>query len=379
MNKDFKFFGKKNVLGKEQNIYVKINKKVDVQSKTKYIKCKGKFVKLITYIKENAKVGRIVKIKNKVSFINNVSKIKNKKIKNLLLKIYNKNAKIYFISDKKKWYGGVFTGFFSKDVMKNKDKYVYRNKTSETKIDDLAQNFHYEEIAGTFKTICNMIYDIGIPGDNIYIRPYIQFKKNNNMFIKFYWSHDSWIGPLLFSQREWHEIPLHVSHFTKIMEGNKSGHIHITSEMDKLENYNIICDRTLNKNYQNKTHTYLNAENLKELIDIIKTHGEKIFKDWSYQQIYPNTMFKNYFITANGKWNSKIKPIGDILKESEKKQLCYCINNLDFILYDILSIIQNGGIDEDKQSITLNRGTIFRTYIDDKNSSAYINYIENRT
>jgi predicted MPP superfamily phosphohydrolase len=123
MDKEFKVLGKEDVLGRLRNIYGKMKKKVGKQDKqllgkTKYIKCKGEFVKLSTYIKEHAKAvkdankaGRMVKINKKISVINNVSKIKDKKIRDLLLKTFKKNAKIYFISDNKKWHGkggGVF-------------------------------------------------------------------------------------------------------------------------------------------------------------------------------------------------------------------------------------------------------------------------------
>ena len=123
MDKEFKVSGKEIVLGRLRNIFAKMKKKLGKQGgaqpgKTKYIKCKGEFVKLSTYIKEHDKAvkdankaGRMVKINKKISVIDNVSKIKDKKIRNLLLKTFKKNAKIYFISDNKKWHGkggGVF-------------------------------------------------------------------------------------------------------------------------------------------------------------------------------------------------------------------------------------------------------------------------------
>ena len=142
MDKEFKVYGKEDVLGRLRNIYGKMKKKVGKQDKsllgkTKYIKCKGEFVKLSTYIKEHAKAvkdankaGRMVKINKKISVINNVSKIKDKKIRDLLLKTFKKNAKIYFISDNKKWHGkggGVFCEDDSEDFCRDSDSGVKRS------------------------------------------------------------------------------------------------------------------------------------------------------------------------------------------------------------------------------------------------------------
>jgi hypothetical protein len=377
MDNNFKVFEKEDVLGKERNIYVKINKKVGAQSKTKYIKCKGRFIKLSMYIKEHAKDGTIVKISRKVSVINNVSKINDKKIRNLLVKTYDKNAKIYFISDNKRWHGGAPTGNFHQDVHRNNDLTVDRRDHGD-EIDKLALELHYKE--DVFDTICNMVYSFGPKGDNIYIRPYIKFDEHNKMFIKFYWSHHSWHDPSSSLPREWHEIPLHVSHFTTIMAGNRSGHIHITSEMTELSKYNIECSRRLTKNGENKTHTYLNAEKLDDLIFIMSHHGEEIFNDWRYVDSGSNTKFAKYFVGINGNWVRKTKRKGneDKLTESNKKNLCYCINRLNFLLSDIFSTIQNGGLDEDDYYIKLDGGKIIRDYIDESDYR-YINYIKSRS
>jgi hypothetical protein len=116
MDKVFKVSGREDVLGRLRNIYVRMTKKIGVpqQGKTKYIKCKGEFVRLTTYIKENAKpaarvkpvdVGKTVKISKRVSVIANISKIKDIRTRKLLEKTFKKNAKIYFIKDNKRWAG----------------------------------------------------------------------------------------------------------------------------------------------------------------------------------------------------------------------------------------------------------------------------------
>jgi hypothetical protein len=258
MDKEFKVLGKEDILGRLRNIYGKMKKKVGKQDKlllgkTKYIKCKGEFVKLSTYIKEHAKAvkdankaGRMIKINKKISVINNISKIKDKKIRNLLLKTFKKNAKIYFISDNKKWHGkggGVFCEDDSKDFCRDSDKGVIRSlfidpgrehdrgrapiidhgsgRSRDTEpgrdhgivrvpisgsdrdsgrsrerlkrepIDAISIQLSNEHNLNIFMgEINNLYYSVKIKEDNksFVIRPFIKYTKNDKIIINFYFS-----------------------------------------------------------------------------------------------------------------------------------------------------------------------------------------------
>jgi hypothetical protein len=56
MKKVFTLYGKEKVLGKTRNVYMKAN------TKSKYIKYKGEFMKLKEYVK-SAKIAKPVKLK----------------------------------------------------------------------------------------------------------------------------------------------------------------------------------------------------------------------------------------------------------------------------------------------------------------------------
>jgi hypothetical protein len=113
----FKAYGKnkETILGKPMKIYGKVNKN-GVLGKTKYIKYKKVFVKLSAYIKAKTKTNAITNTPKRsltrlgkhkrVAVINNISDIKDKKIRNLYLKTFKKNAKLYIFADNKQWKGG---------------------------------------------------------------------------------------------------------------------------------------------------------------------------------------------------------------------------------------------------------------------------------
>jgi len=422
MDKVFKVSGREDVLGRLRNIYVKITKKAGVakQGKTKYIKCKGEFVKLTTYIKENAKpasaakpakpasaanaanaAGKTVKISKRVSVIANISKIKDIRTRRLLEKTFKKNAKLYFIKDNKRWKGsdgltyeggmyrtgrarghsrerstGRATGRatrrstsrerdYRRNVMRNHDQPVNRG-TDGSSIDRLSIQLHEQEHV-IFDKICNIEY---VFRGAIRIRPYIKFEQNRKMFIKFYWSYEGWLHN---GVREWFEMPLHISNFTEIMNGNLSGHIHITSEATELLKYNIgVRDNLEAVGVAGRTHTYLRAENIRQVIQILRTHGMDIFSDWYYEGFAAShDRLRTYFTTTDGGWirhtNGNYR-----LNEEEQRGLCFCINNFSFILADMFNDIEAGYLEEG--NVRMNDGNIIRRYINEYDRYAHIDY-----
>ena len=422
MEKVFKVSGKEYVLGRLRNIYVKITKKAGVaqQGKTKYIKCKGEFVKLTTYIKGNAKpiakapaavaiaataaaAGKTVKISKRVSVIANISKIKDIRTRKLLEKTFKKNAKLYFIKDNNRWDGGGIGGMYrtpsdrgarrpsrerstgraatgrarerstgraatgrarerSTSLERDNRHYVMRNRDQPVNRRADGTNIDdlsielHEQEHVMFEKICNLEY---VFRDTIRIRPYIKFQQNMKMFIKFYWSYDNWVDR---GTRQWFEMPLHFSNFTEIMTGDMSGHIHITSEMKELRTYNIDKADYLEENHHTgKTHTYLRAQNLHDLTHILRTHGMDIFSDWFYDgTIGSRNIFTTYFTTRDGRW-TRHNDGSFVLGEEEQRGLCFSINNLSLILTDVFNIIGSGYLDKNK--VYMSNGNITRSYI----------------
>jgi len=121
---------KENILGKMRKIYGKVNKK-GVLCKTKYIKYKGEFVKLSAFMNGkkamNGGAKKALKMPLKkaltrlgkhkrVAVIDNINDIKDKKIRNLYLKTFKKNAKLYIFADNKRWNGGKVRYLHDRDV-----------------------------------------------------------------------------------------------------------------------------------------------------------------------------------------------------------------------------------------------------------------------
>ena len=441
MDKEFKVSGKEDVLGRLRNIYGKMKKRVGKQDKsllgkTKYIKCKGEFVKLSTYIKEHAKAvkdankaGRMVKINKKISVIDNVSKIKDKKIRDLLLKTFKKNAKIYFISDNKKWHGkggGVFCEDDSERFCRDSDSGVIRSlyidrgrgidrgreydrgivrgrapiidhgsgrsrdpepgrdhgivrapisgsdreRLKEELIDKISIQLSNEHNLNIFMGKINNLYYSVKEGNNksFVIRPFIKYTKNDKIIINFYFSieedtrwadwekletywrrlgisddnrREKWGG------RKWIELPIHVTLFFSVTKegGNYiSRHIHITSETDKLAIYGIKTQNLKIKG--NKTHTYLLANNIQGLLEILIDKGKQIFGDWIEGSNTGNlTDHRLYKCPHNGEWSSvppKILENSDIglgIIKDDKTLIFKGIQSLDLIIFDIFRIL----------------------------------------
>jgi hypothetical protein len=354
MEKVFKVSGREDVLGRLRNIYVKITKKASVaqQGKTKYIKCKGEFLRLTTYIKEKAKppakpanaanaAGKTVKISKRVSVINNISKIKDIRTRKLLEKTFKKNAKLYFIKDNKKWKGcgsglkgGVFTGDITKDVSRNQARVADKTDLIKTLKDS-------SKI--TIRKICNLEYRFKIDDidDNDYIiRPYIKLN-NNKIIIELYLSNNKLTHTTSGSEeRFWISLPIHISLFFEINTTGRHSFIHITGEMLQLQKYHISAATNLTVNRENKTHTYLMADNIDELLKILETHGKAIFTDWEatnqekYIDVDECYKIDNYnWVTINRTYSGHNIKALDILK---------CIYKLDEIFLHIFTIINQG-------------------------------------
>jgi hypothetical protein len=357
MDKEFKVSGKEDVIGILRNIYTKMKKKCDRQGKpllgkTKYIKCKNEFVKLSTYIKEHTKAvkdankeGRMVKINKKISVIDNVSKIKDKKIRNLLLKTFKKNAKIYFISDNKKWHRKGGSIEFSRDteqgVLRRKDRnsenYLY------DVVDEISIQISDTYNLDTFMSnINNLYYNIqtGVSDKVFIIRPYIKYTENDKIVIHFYFTLDDsrWKD----IDNNWIEMPIHITLFFSVSElqQNKyySKHIHITSENKRLEGFGISTQNLKVKG--DRTHTYLLANNIPELLEIMIQEGERIFKDWVYKASVNNDADIHLKHPNNGVWKDvRQKFKSKDLTEEEKYLIHKGIQSLDRIIFDIFYIL----------------------------------------
>ena len=151
--------------------------------------------------------------------------------------------------------------------------------------------------------------------------------------------------------RRWIKMPVHITLFFSVIKKEGmfrpyyiSKHIHITSE--DIEKYNIktVNGLTIHKH---KTHTYLVADNLQKVLDIMKEHGETIFKDWVYEAPrYSDEVDQVFTINCpfprTKTWekpNPKITEylnFSNHLHEYEKETVCNGINYLYLIIYDIV-------------------------------------------
>ena len=368
----FKLLSKEEICGKKRNIYIKMNKNSSRITKTKFIKYKGDFVKLTYFIKEHCKNKKQInnyKNKNNVTIINNINSIKDLKIK----KLYKKNAKIYIYTKNKK--GG---GPFRTDVLRNNDPGIQREILSQlddnieikyNKIDDIIDDIDVvENHDAIFEIVNNLWYNINIKGTPFCIRPYIKYKRYDHIIIDFYFSinnsskwenfdllsrkwYDLGINGDAHGGRKWIKMPVHITLFFSVIKKLGmlrpyyiSKHIHITSE--DIEKYNIksVNGLTIHKH---KTHTYLVADNLEKILDIMKEHGETIFKDWVYEAPrYSDDEEKVFTINCpfpiTKTWekpNPKIIEylnFSNNLREYEKEAVCDGINYLYLIIYDIV-------------------------------------------
>ena len=302
--------------------------------------------------------------------INNINSIKDLKIR----KLYKKNAKIYIFTKNSKKGGGPFRT----DVLRNSDPGIQREVLNQlqdnieikyNKIDDIIDDIDVvENHDAIFEIVNNLWYNININGTPFCIRPYIKYKRYDHIIIDFYFTindsrqwenfdllsrkwYDLGIQGIAHGGRRWIKMPVHITLFFSVIKKEGmfrpyyiSKHIHITSE--DIEKYNIktVNGLTIHKH---KTHTYLVADNLQKVLDIMKEHGETIFKDWVYEAPRYSDEVEQVF-TINcpfprtktwEKPNPKITEylnFSNHLHEYEKETVCNGINYLYLIIYDIV-------------------------------------------
>lgn len=266
----FILFGKERVLNKTRNIYVKATKATAANATTKYVKYKGEFVKLKEFVK-------------------------NKKI---IVKTVKKDGALFFIYKGLKGLKG--GGYFEDNVKFENDIQVPKENIKEiiNKLDEENNGVKYDNI-------CNFVYTYTIRGNTYYIRPYIIIKKGYNIIIKFFFAYDEWQDPKN-QERLWIEIPLHITQFfidnmiDKRTSKKVSSHIHITSEPDKLLEYNIYAKITKWDSLIDLRHIYLIASSIPDLILLIRKSNYRIFSNWVKYNIgdinHKHVKFLSYYL-----------------------------------------------------------------------------------
>jgi len=261
--KDFILYGKEKVLGKTRNVYVaKVAAKA---AKAKYVKYKGEFVKLRSFVKEREK------------------------------KLYRKEEKgiLYFFYGKG---GGKF-----EDSVKFENDVPVKLEQLKTIIDTFDNPENYDK----YNNICNFIYTYTTPYGSYYIKPFIIIKEGHNIIFKFYFAYEKWLHPKNTKKLLWIEIPIHITQFfterthrfTKVKSGS---YIHITAEPDKLIAYNIYS-------ITNLRHIYLVANSIADVIRMISNHGDDIFTNWVKHNVgdkeYNHVVFLTfYLLNSTNKW-----------------------------------------------------------------------------
>ena len=408
----FKVYGKnkENIQGKMRKIYGKMNKK-GVLGKTKYIKYKGYFVKLSAFMKGKNEVNKAKKggttkggaksakrsltrlgKHKRVAVIDNISDIKDKRIRNLYLKTFKKNAKLYIFADNKRWKGGKIKYSHNKDepiLRKRNARFIHDFKveargmgsharviaspTTEIDyihaIDDITmrmQRFGFDSpTSKMFEGINNLKYTIRDSGGGItyYIRPSIEFVPYDKVIIYFYITKKggfSQVTPASTStpintDKKWIRMSIHITIFLKMMtevviEDSQyklfSGHLHITSEKENNTRYNIKT--TLNGS--NSTHTYLLGDDMGEMVKIMETMGGDIFKAWSFNNSAPSVTDKEKALKLTlyepynnmwGEYRNDCESLRLLLTNDEKKHIFdNCFKNLRYIYCNIFHILK---------------------------------------
>lgn len=322
--KSFILCGKKMVLNKTRNIYVRDNAKGTLKTKTKYIKYKGEFVKLKGFVKE-----------------------KENKKKN---KIYRKEEKgvLYFFYAKGGGLKDDVKFYYDYEPARNTVKQIAQIKTVINTLIDI-------KIRDKYYNICNFVYTYYTNNNKIYIKPLIIIKEGHNIIFKFYFTVDAWKNPTNNNEFIWIEIPIHItqffSHYMKY--GSKESkdiwtHIHITAEMDKLQSYRIRSNRN------DLRHIYLMAGSIGDVSIIMKNYWNYILNNWIKVDFdIPNrgyTEYPIYYLIKNNRWNKNEKiskvlnPETDYdnrISEGISSDLADCINTkLYRIIIDIFKYIE---------------------------------------
>jgi hypothetical protein len=265
--KEFILYGKEKVLGKTRNVYVKAAK-----AKAKYVKYKGEFVNLRSFVKEREK------------------------------KLYRKEE------------GGVLYLFYGKGGGKFEDSVKFEEDVP-VKLEQLKtiiDSFDNQANDAKYNDICNFIYSYTTPYGTYYIKPFIIIKEGHNIIFKFYFAYDQWLHPKNTKKLLWIEIPIHITQFfterihrfTKVKSGS---YIHITAEPDKLIAYNIYS-------ITNLRHIYLVANSIGDVIRMISNHGNDIFINWVKHNIgdekYKHVEFLTfYLLNSTNKWQQYKAPV----------------------------------------------------------------------
>jgi hypothetical protein len=329
-----------------------------------------------------------------VAVIDNISDIKDKRIRNLYLKTFKKNAKLYIFADNKRWKGGKIKYSHNKDepiLRKRNARFIHDFKveargmgsharviaspTTELDyipaIDNITmrmQRFGFDSpTSKMFEGINNLKYTIRASDASddrtYYIRPSIEFVPYDKVIIYFYITKKggfSQVTPTttptptpINTDKKWIRMSIHITIFLKVMpevviEDSQyklfSGHLHITSEKENNKRYNI---KTTLKGSRS-THTYLLGEDMGEMEEILKTKGSDIFKAWSFDNtthgVTDNALKLTLYEPYNNMWGEYRKD-GEslrLLTSVEEKEHIFdsCFKNLRFIYCNIFHILK---------------------------------------
>ena len=361
MKKVFTLYGKEKVLGKTRNVYMKAN------TKSKYIKYKGEFMKLNEYAK-SAKLKEYVKT---AKIAKPVKKTKRKSAKSAK----PTEGVLYFIYGKG---GGLFDDVkFENDI-----------RVPKQDIEALLKTLDNKDNAKKYDEICNFEYSFIINGKQYYIRPFIKIKEGHNIIFKFFFAYDGWRhsddntddNNLL-----WIEIPIHITQFfTDIADSrtgnitgsintgsintgsrNVSTHIHITAEPEKLLDYNIYAHIITKQGlYIDLRHIYLMANTIDDVIQLLRKYAnKKLFSKWQKHHIgdaqHKHVQFLSYWMINNNRWRNVATPsiiqalnADNTLTEKISYDLLICINTLlSRIMIDIFKYIDPDAADAANISI----------------------------
>ena len=347
MKKVFTLYGKEKVLGKTRNVYMKAN------TKSKYIKYKGEFMKLNEYVK-SAKLKEYVKT---AKIAKPVKKIKKRPAKSAK----PTEGVLYFIYGKG---GGLFDYVkFENDI-----------RVPKQDIEAILKTLDNKDNAKKYDEICNFEYSFIINGKQYYIRPFIKIKEGHNIIFKFFFAYDGWRHPK-HQTLLWIEIPIHITQFftdiadsrignitgsintgnTGINTGsrNVSTHIHITAEPEKLLDYNIYAHIITKQGlYIDLRHIYLMANTIGNVILLLRKYANKdIFSNWQKHHLgdaqHKSVQLLSYWMINNNRWYNVAAPsiiqalnADNTLTEQISYDLLICINTLlSRIMIDIFKYI----------------------------------------
>jgi hypothetical protein len=394
----YKLIDKKKVAGKIRNIYQKINDNFQEY----YYKSNNKYNLGFTFHKKGY---TIYKIKNIDDYNNKVVQQENKdtqkeyrKELKAIKKMLSNNSVVYLYKPKNKSLsnakiiinykmGGV--GKFSQDVKKDRDIVAHRGFSDPLSLKDINKNTEildynamYDNIiieisnigyqSDIFETINNLIYIFTVDGIQYNIRSHIEFNNNDNKLFLIYF----YINTIEFNNSHnklrYIKMPIHISLFLKDMLKKDSipfgiplsevkircvttGHIHITSS-NNIKNFDIIpiglkhTEKDVNTGIEKdiSTHTYLLAPSIKDVTEIMKEHGKKIFSDWKYihHDSNNNKIFNLFYPDkVSAKWKICKPDRGDQsqikLNTLHKNNIFYCFNNLYKLIHNIFYVLSN--------------------------------------